>query len=87
MARPGDVVKLSRQGIEVNGALLPNTAPVSSDTKGRSLESWKFGRYTVHPGTIWVASSYNRRSFDSRYFGPVAITSVREHVRPLLTGW
>jgi type IV secretory pathway protease TraF len=34
---------------------------------------------------VWVASSYNGRSFDSRYFGPVDAVTIRNHVRPLLT--
>lgn len=84
-ARPGDIVKLSATGMAVNGRLLPNTAPLVRDTAGRPLLHWPFGRYVVAPGTVWVASSYNSRSFDSRYFGPVEASEVREHVRPLLT--
>lgn len=86
-AKPGAVVEVSARGIEVNGRLLSNTAPLPVDTKGRRLAPWKFGRYTVQPGSLWVASSYNRRSFDSRYFGPVAVSSIRARLRPLLTGW
>ena len=85
VARTGDLVELSDAGIVVNGHLLPNTAPLRTDTKGRPLTSWPPGRYTVEPGFVWVASSYNPRSFDSRYFGPVAISSIRDHVKPLLT--
>jgi conjugative transfer signal peptidase TraF len=84
-ARTGDVVELSAQGMSVNGRLLPNTAPLATDTADRPLPHWPFGRYVVAPGTLWVASSYNPRSFDSRYFGPVRASQVREHVRPLLT--
>jgi type IV secretory pathway protease TraF len=84
-ARVGDTVELSATGMAVNGRLLPNTAPLVSDTAGRPLVHWPFGRYVVAPGTVWVASSYSRRSFDSRYFGPVEASQVREHVRPLLT--
>jgi len=84
-ARPGDVVELSATGMSVNGQLLPNTAPLATDTASRSLPHWPFGRYVAAPGTLWVASSYNSRSFDSRYFGPVKASQVREHVRPLLT--
>ena len=47
VAKSGDVVELSARGISVNGALLPNTAPLSKDTKGRPLEAWPFGRYVV----------------------------------------
>jgi type IV secretory pathway protease TraF len=81
----GDTVELSAAGMAVNGRLLPNNAPLVSDTAGRPLSHWPFGRYVVAPSTVWVASSYNRRSFDSRYFGPVEASQVREHVRPLLT--
>jgi conjugative transfer signal peptidase TraF len=71
-ARPGDIVELSATGM-------------ATDTAGRPLSHWPFGRYVVAPGTVWVASSYNLRSFDSRYFGPVEASQVREFVRPLLT--
>lgn len=87
VAEPGDIVDLSAHGIEVNGKLLLDTAPLRNDTKGRPLRPWAFGRYVVQAGTVWVASSYNRRSFDSRYFGPVPTRSIREYLRPLLTAW
>jgi conjugative transfer signal peptidase TraF len=84
-ARPGDIVELSATGTAVNGRLLPNTSPLATDTAGRPLSHWTFGRHVVARGTVWVASSYSSRSFDSRYFGPVKASQVREHVRPLLT--
>ena len=87
VARAGDVVMLSEQGIAVNGCLLPNTAPRTTDSQGRPLTPWPFGRYVVAPETVWVASSHHPRSFDSRYFGPIPVASIRDHVRPLLTAW
>ena len=84
-ARSGDTVELSARGIVVNGRLLPNTAPLETDTVGRTLHHWPFGSFVVAPGAVWVASSYSPRSFDSRYFGPVETSRVREHVRALLT--
>jgi conjugative transfer signal peptidase TraF len=85
VATAGDTVELSERGISVNGVFLRNTAPLSKDTKGRPLPAWPFGRYVVAPGTVWVASSYHPRSFDSRYFGPVLITAIRDRLRPFLT--
>ena len=85
VAKSGDVVELSTRGISVNGALLSNTAPLSKDIKGRPLEAWPFGRYVVASGTVWVASSYHPRSFDSRYFGPISTSAVRERLRTFLT--
>ena len=86
-AKAGDIVDFSPQGIVVNRNRLRNTAPLKRDTKGRPLVHWKFGKLVVEPGTIWVASTYNPRSYDSRYFGPVHAAAIRAHVRPLLTLW
>jgi len=85
VAKSGDLVNYSARGISVNGNLLPNTAPVPVDTRGRTLTHWPFGKYVVQPGTVWVASSFHPRSFDSRYFGPVQLSAIRGHVRALLT--
>jgi conjugative transfer signal peptidase TraF len=85
VARCGDVVELSARGICVNGRLLANTVPLGEDTKGRPLKSWPFGHFEVAPGTVWVASSYDSRSFDSRYFGPVSIVAIRNRLKVLLT--
>ena len=85
VAKSGDVVELSARGISVNGRLLSNTAPLSKDTKGRPLEAWPFGRYVVASETVWVASSYHPRSFDSRYFGPISTAAIRHRLRAFLT--
>lgn len=84
IARAGDLVETSSRGIAVNGAFVPNTAPRMLDTLGRAMTPWPFGAFRVAPGTVWVASSYNAKSFDSRYFGPVAVSAIRAHLRPLL---
>ena len=83
VARPGDLVEISAAGIRVNGKLLPKTAPVSRDSAGRPLRPWPTGTYRVQPGTIWVASTYNRGSYDSRYMGPIDIRQIRTRLRPL----
>jgi conjugative transfer signal peptidase TraF len=85
VARAGDTVEVSAAGLAVNGHLLPNTAPLRRDTNNRPLTPWPQGRYTVAPDSVWVASSYNARSFDSRYFGPVPLISIRDYVRPWIT--
>ena len=85
VAQSGDVVELSARGISVNGALLSNTVPLSKDTKGRPLEAWPFGRYVVAAETLWVASSFHPRSFDSRYFGPISTAAIRNRLKAFLT--
>jgi conjugative transfer signal peptidase TraF len=85
VARSGDVVVLSKLGIQVNGVLLRNTAPRSQDSNARLLPHFPFGIYRVSSGTVWVASSYHPLSFDSRYFGPIPISIIRHRLKPLLT--
>ena len=83
VARVGDVVSISPAGIAVNGRLLPNTAALTRDAANRRLEAWPSGIYRVRPGTVWVASTYSRGSYDSRYIGPVEEKSIRGRLRPL----
>ncbi len=85
VAQPGDVVELSAEGISVNNRVIRNTAPLSADADRRPLDHFPFGRYVVGTDEVWVASSYNKRSFDSRYYGPVPTIKIRAHLRPLLT--
>lgn len=82
-AKPGDVVSISGNGIEVDGKLIPHTAALHSDSAGRPISRWPFGIYPVRNGSIWVASSFNTHSFDSRYFGPISESAVLHQLRPL----
>ena len=83
VARAGDTVEVSANGITVNGALLHNTSPRTRDSRGRPLTPWRFGRYIVSPGFVWVASQYNPLSFDSRYYGPILASQICHRLRPL----
>ena len=85
VAWPGDVVTTSLGGVNVNGAQVPNSSPLTRDSLGRELRPYPYGTYKVAQDQIWVVSSYNARSFDSRYFGPVPLRTVREWVRPFIT--
>ena len=84
VGKAGDQIIVRPTGVAVNGRLLPQTAPLSRDSEGRPLTHWPFGSYTVARGMLWVASSYNSRSYDSRYFGPVAESTVRARLCALI---
>ena len=84
VAKPGDQVVFNPAGLAVNGKLIPHTAPLSRDSEGRPLSHWSFGNYATAPRTLWVASSYNFRSYDSRYFGPIRESVVRARLRALI---
>jgi conjugative transfer signal peptidase TraF len=83
-ARPGDLVLFSSEGVCVNGVLFPNTQPLLLDSTGRSMPHFPFGQYLVSPNTYWVISTYDRRSFDSRYYGPIPERDIQAHMQPLL---
>ncbi len=85
VAFPGDLVEVSANGIRVNGRLLPNSAGRFRDHLQRALDPWPCGTYNVEPGTVWVISSFNIYSFDSRYYGAIPEWSIRHHLRPLWT--
>ncbi len=85
IASAGDIVEVSERGIAVNGSMLINTAPKVKDSQGRAMKPCPFGQYRVPPGFVWVASSYNPWSFDSRYFGPIPVSIIRDRLKPFLT--
>ena len=85
IASAGDTVEVSARGIAVNGLIIANTAPKTKDSRGREMKPWPFGRYAVSPGFVWVASTYNPWSFDSRYFGPIPVGIIRDRLKPFLT--
>jgi conjugative transfer signal peptidase TraF len=83
VARPGDLVVVTSAGLEVNGERVPNTAPLQYDRVGRPLRAWPAGLYAVKAGTVWVASTYNAGSYDSRYMGPIDTHLIRRRLRPV----
>jgi conjugative transfer signal peptidase TraF len=83
VATAGDVVTVSAGAISVNGQALANSGQLPHDSKGRPLPAFPAGTYRVPAGQVWLVSSHNPRSFDSRYFGPVPATVIRSDVRPV----
>ncbi len=82
-AIPGDIVRVGADGVRVNGMLWPDSAALARDAEGRSLQPYPFGNYRVAAGQLWIMSD-NPRGIDSRYFGPVAETSVISRLVPVI---
>jgi conjugative transfer signal peptidase TraF len=85
LALPGDTVTVTASGLEVNGVPVPNSRALATDHRGRPLPRLALGPQVVRTGTVWVVSAYARTSFDSRYFGPVALAAVRSYMQPVWT--
>lgn len=79
----GDQVEVTDAGVAVNGRLLPNTKPLDQDGLGRPLPRVQRGKGKVRPGEVWLLSTYNAASFDSRYFGPVTVDHLKSRAEPL----
>ncbi|MGB7987007.1 MAG: conjugative transfer signal peptidase TraF [Terracidiphilus sp.] len=83
VARPGDTVTVSAGGIAVNGTTLPNSRAEDFDHLHRPMKPWPTGTYHVMQDTVWVVSSYNEHSFDSRYFGPISISLIQHYAHAI----
>lgn len=81
----GDEVRVRDNGIYVNGELLPNSAPAVRDAMGRRLPRVPRRDFVVKPGQVWLISTYNPASFDSRYFGPLDTSLIVGHAEPVAT--
>lgn len=84
LALAGDTVTVSADGLWVNGVLVPGSRARAWDNRGLSLGRTSFGQYLVRPGEIWLIS-HHPLGYDSRYFGPLKVSSVRAVLRPLWT--
>jgi conjugative transfer signal peptidase TraF len=71
----GDTVETDAEGVRINGFLIPGSPPLATDSHGRKLPR-PDGWIVVRPGELFLLATDNRRSFDSRYFGPVTVTNL-----------
>ncbi len=76
----GDRVTVTKgRAVIVNDQSLPNTQAM------QTIPAWADGTYSVAPDCVWLLSTYSVGSFDSRYFGPVDVTSVRGRATTIIT--
>ena len=59
--------------VRIDGVPVATVLP--ADRMGRPLPSWQQCRQ-LHPGELFLLSTTNPASFDSRYFGPIAASTV-----------
>jgi len=60
------------------------TSVHATDGRGRPLSAWQPCR-RLHDDELFLLSASNPASFDSRYFGPVAVSAVIGSAQPLWT--
>ncbi len=84
-ALAGDIVDFEPGSVSINGKRIAHSATASHDSAGRSLSHVAWGRREVGANEIWLFGFNDRRSWDSRYFGPVPLANVRGKLEPVLT--
>lgn len=82
VAAQGDLVKISKEGIEVNGMLLSKTRPSTYDLLERKMPEYKMNRY-LDNGEYIVAST-KENSYDSRYFGIVRGEQIKGVIETII---
>lgn len=81
----GDKVEQHKQGIYINGTLLPQSAVLPQDGLGRPLLPFSNTPIVLKSDELWVMTNRSPLSFDSRYFGPIRLPQVSDVVKPLWT--
>jgi conjugative transfer signal peptidase TraF len=79
----GDTVVVVASGVIADGRALENSTPLGEDRTDHSLTAWPMGWYRLPTGWLWLYANH-RRSWDSRYWGPVSAGNVLAVVEPVL---
>ncbi len=83
-ALAGDVVVIQPGWVAVNGVRFKRCAVATHDSAGRPLPHVAWGSHRVAVGQVWLFGFNDRRSWDSRYFGPVPLANVRGEIKPVV---
>lgn len=76
----GQHVCIADRVVRIDG--VPVAAALAADRVGRPLQAWS-GCRRLRPGELFLLSTANPASFDSRYFGPVEASAVLGIAHPL----
>ena len=81
-ARSPQQVCIQDHIVSIDGVVIATALVV--DGHGRSLPAWEHCR-PLFDDELFLLSTTNPASFDSRYFGPIAVTAVIGSAQPLWT--
>jgi conjugative transfer signal peptidase TraF len=83
VAMEGDRVDVQQEHVQVNGYPVAQSATRTHDRSGRALPHVQWGTYVLAPGELWLMGT-DTLSWDSRYFGSVAVVRVVATAQPVL---
>ncbi|QIQ22528.1 conjugative transfer signal peptidase TraF [Zophobihabitans entericus] len=83
MAKGGDIVTLTEQGVFVNAELLAFSTPLKTDSYGRELPTLRLNQI-LKPTEVLLMSDVSETSFDARYFGILESKQIKGVITPVL---
>lgn len=84
-AAKDDAVTIADDGVRVNGALLPFSAPLARDPAGRVLPRFQASQFVIGNSELLLMSDVSGTSFDGRYFGPINRSQIKTVIVPVFT--
>lgn len=82
-ALPHDHIEQNAAGIFINGIAIANSARINADGAGRQMPIPDLPE-RVPKNHLLLLSTHNLMSWDSRYYGVIAMNQVRAVLQPLL---
>lgn len=82
VASQGDLVKIDKEGIEVNGMIISKTRPSTYDMLERRMPEYNMHRYLDN--NEFIVASAKENSYDSRYFGIVRGEQIKGVIETII---
>ncbi len=83
VALHGDVITIKDKFVFVNNNLQKNSNIYFVGSSGNVLE--KQNSQVIESGNFWAMSDYNKKSYDSRYYGQVELSNIIGSAEPIIT--
>ncbi len=85
VASANDRIEIAGEGVRVNGVPIPSSRAMKVDKAGRTMPRYLLGSYVLGKSDLLLMSDVSDTSFDSRYFGPIDASHVKNVIRPVIT--
>lgn len=85
LAAKDDVVTITDKGVTVNGLMIPLSEPMVADRWNRPMPRYQHTRFVISENEVLVMGDVNKKSFDSRYFGPILRKQIETVIVPVIT--